>query len=739
MSTHAAGVASNVAAEAPSGRSIGDILLGRGVITEEQLGKALARQQKSGKPLGQILVEDAAITRMDLASALAEQWGDVDSISDAWAPLHQRHGALPEVPEHGTVDAETVFALREAVDARLGAVEKSVQDVQWREELTAGAQALAARLDAVQSELQVLAEKDDSAFLTQLREAIGALSTRLDLTVSEESVASRMQEIAAGGHETAARVSVLEGKLVEVTGSLAALDGRGSEVTGALETLSERVERLAMDVAQALEKTVSRADELESSLAAVDERMSVAADQDALARVVARLDEVAAGLAAAPSAQSVDEIRAAVEALATRETADEHSRQEVATLAERVADVRSLSETLHDRVHEAVAGSSSSVEAVTRLSEAVVEVRSLVEQFEGRPVSDPTAHDRLDELTKRVEGLGTLLGGDNDLTTRIDEVATRLTELAALSERSGVETDLELVRARVEELAETAAAGTALLARVDAVAEQVAALEQRPTDDARVSQLAARVEEIATAAAAAAAVPPAAPNTGAVDALAERLEALLGRVDDLAAIQAAAPADGAGTAAGATEGLVEFRAEISTRVDEAQRLVSEVAGALAGWNEERAALERRLDEATARLEKAPEEATARAPRSVGEAVAAAGSDQEVERLRMTVERLTHDFTEHRRVVQAIAAKDFVSRMEELETRIREVAASGGGAGAGMSGAELIELRSEIRSVVRRLDDADDSLRKQKDSVFDRIEKMMSSIDWRLQRLEAPPE
>ncbi len=787
MSTQVAGSSAGAADHGShGGRTIGDILLGRGVISEEQLGKALARQQKSGKPLGQILVEDSAITRMELASALAEQWGDVDSVADGWAPLSPAGGQqLPELPEMGMIDAATVFAFREAVDARLGAVEHSLQDVQWRDELIAGAQALAARLESVQGELQDLRGRDDSAFLTQLRDGITALSARLDGTVTEEVIAARLQEVSAVGRAAAERLDELEAQLGSLTSGLASLDGRGGDLASGVMALTERVEELAAGVAGAAEQSAARTDEIEASVLALAERAASSADQDAVADVTARLEELAARLATAATAASVDELRAAVGALAERETADEVSRKEVASLAERVADVRSLSETLQQRVHEAVTGSSSSAESVSRLGEAMIEVRSVVEQLEGREVSDGAAHERIDELTTRVESLGTLLSGDNEMASRIDEVATRLSALAALSERSGVETDLEAVRAQVKAIDSEVQSGAARLARVDEFAVRLGALETRTSEDPRVDELAARIDALAAAPVAAGgddievlrqaladlatrveslgttensglglrldelaakldAVGAGAPqvDTAAFDALAARLEALLARVDDLAETQAAAPVDGAGAAADSVA-FESFREEISTRVDEAQKLVSEVAGALAGWNEERVTLERRLDDAAARLEAAPagEGAPTRTPRSVGEAVAAAGTDQEVERLRMTVERLMHDFTEHQRAVKAIASKDFASRMEELEERIRDVAAGGGGGGGGggMSTAELAELRGELRSVVRRLDDADDSLRKQKDSVFDRIEKMMSSIDWRLQRLEAPAD
>ena len=50
-------------------QTVGDILLARGYISEDQLEQAIASQQRSGKPLGQVLVEAGAITRLELAGA----------------------------------------------------------------------------------------------------------------------------------------------------------------------------------------------------------------------------------------------------------------------------------------------------------------------------------------------------------------------------------------------------------------------------------------------------------------------------------------------------------------------------------------------------------------------------------------------------------------------------------------------------------------------------------------------
>ena len=52
---------------------LGDVLTQKGVITAEQLTRAIASQKDSGKKLGQVLIENGSLTSERLAYALAEQ------------------------------------------------------------------------------------------------------------------------------------------------------------------------------------------------------------------------------------------------------------------------------------------------------------------------------------------------------------------------------------------------------------------------------------------------------------------------------------------------------------------------------------------------------------------------------------------------------------------------------------------------------------------------------------------
>jgi len=53
---------------------IGDILLTRGLITQEQLEQALVQQRRTGERLGRVVLTLGMVTRLELAQALAERW-----------------------------------------------------------------------------------------------------------------------------------------------------------------------------------------------------------------------------------------------------------------------------------------------------------------------------------------------------------------------------------------------------------------------------------------------------------------------------------------------------------------------------------------------------------------------------------------------------------------------------------------------------------------------------------------
>jgi hypothetical protein len=57
---------------------MGQILVGRGFITADQLAEALRSQEQTGRLLGEICVEKWELDRFALAQAIGEQWVEME-------------------------------------------------------------------------------------------------------------------------------------------------------------------------------------------------------------------------------------------------------------------------------------------------------------------------------------------------------------------------------------------------------------------------------------------------------------------------------------------------------------------------------------------------------------------------------------------------------------------------------------------------------------------------------------
>jgi hypothetical protein len=97
-------------------RPLGELLVDKGLVTEDELQRALRQQEETGELLGTILVERGFVSGPALAIALAEQYGVELSAergfgTGLWAEIDRRHRAgrgLP--PEENVVKLETMKA-----------------------------------------------------------------------------------------------------------------------------------------------------------------------------------------------------------------------------------------------------------------------------------------------------------------------------------------------------------------------------------------------------------------------------------------------------------------------------------------------------------------------------------------------------------------------------------------------------------------------------------------------------
>ena len=99
-----------------SWRPLGELLVAKGLVNEDELARALKEQEETGRLLGTILVERGVVSGPALAVALAEQYGvELDTErgfgTGLWAEIDRRHRAGRGVPpEENVVRLEPVKA-----------------------------------------------------------------------------------------------------------------------------------------------------------------------------------------------------------------------------------------------------------------------------------------------------------------------------------------------------------------------------------------------------------------------------------------------------------------------------------------------------------------------------------------------------------------------------------------------------------------------------------------------------
>jgi hypothetical protein len=107
----------NVEAAEQSWRPLGELLVDKGLVTEDELERALKEQQETEKLLGAILVDRGFVSGPALAIALAEQYGvELEGQrgfgTGLWAEIDRRHRAGRGLPptEDNVVEFEPVKA-----------------------------------------------------------------------------------------------------------------------------------------------------------------------------------------------------------------------------------------------------------------------------------------------------------------------------------------------------------------------------------------------------------------------------------------------------------------------------------------------------------------------------------------------------------------------------------------------------------------------------------------------------
>ncbi len=733
-------------------RSIGEILLEHGHVTREQIDEAEALAADSGSPVGQILVESGAITRLELASALAEQW------SDTGAPI------APPGSISGTI---STLDLPAPADARAPAPSSSAAAADRSE--------LFSRLERVEEALDLLAQAaGDGEATAGLRAVVD------DLTVRLSAMEPVLEELGKGIEGLAS--DDRDARLADQATLLDDLAQRVDVVANSADAAARRTDELAEETAGAVESFrdgLSAVTERLPGFAAVEDLLSLTELIDAVSRRPARDEELVAELS---------DVRAAVDELAKRPKGNPELVVQVDTLAARLAEVGDRVDVLAaaaqaapgdpeavEELREALAelarrptADPESERRLEALASAVDEVRATTADLAARPAGDPELDERLFKLTARLEDL--------ERAEALDEIRSRLAELAELAERPSVDPDLAERLATVERRLEDVAVDDVLerldhdahslgyridgvVARLDelvttieqqgesavsreawdeAVAVLNSRLEAEAAANARMTELEDRLAQVEVGGSETTA-------PGVDPQLAAALDALQQRV---AQVEAAATANAKSKAqkGGGDPALGKQLAALQQRVAQVEAVASANGPAQKGGTDpalgkQLAALSARMDQLAAEVAAAPR---ATVPvESDGDGVSAGPAsptiERDVEHVLMAIERLSVHLGAHERALtELMGSGGLVAQVRELSARVSDIEAFGGGGGAaGGGGGGDGQVRAELRTLMRRLEEAEEAQRSDREKLIQQLEKAAGAIDWRLQRLESP--
>ena len=745
-----------------SGRTIGEILLARSLVTDEALDEAMAIQRETGKPLGQILVEAGTITRLELASALAEQWGDAGTISPTF-PGGSAYIDPTATDGSPTAQLEELRHTRRALEERMLAFERTAADAQWQQEIATGVRALFSRVDVLEATVGQVSDRDDSTFLGELREAVVELARRVETVTPElESVRERVDgtaSVAAVQHG----LSELAGRIDDVRLDVERAEGRAEVVAGRVEEVTSSLAAAIDDLRRALQASAVAHGELAARLDGTASVATIESLQAAVAELAqrpsadpalsARVEALATEVAGRADDTAVAALSAVVAELERRPSGDPALAGQLDELAARIEELGERIElgagvpagegdpdprvdALITRVAELAARPSADPALEARLAETAHRVEAVAAELAARPSADPALEARLAETAHRVEAVAAELAArpsaDPALEARLEETAHRVDAVAAeLAGRADAAGQAELSRL-VAELAERPSGDPHVVVRIDELAARLEEVAARPVADpavvARIDELAARVEQGAAES-----------DAGAVPD--PRVDGLLGTVDELASrvaeLAQQSPAD-PGT---------DLDERLAAAGEASRSVAQRLSQAVSAWAEGHRGLEARIEWLAARVEAAvaapPVVVTADASPGAGGGVV----DADVERLRMAVERLMLDFAEQRRALSAaVPGRDLDERVRKLSDQVDEltgfVAVSGGtGNGAsptaGAGGSIDRELAGQVKMLVGRVEEVEASSSAGRETMLARLERMMGTIDWRLQRLENP--
>ncbi len=712
---------------------------------------------------------DASLERVDeLESGLASVGTRLDQLTDG---LDEAFGETQAVAVD-LADRLASTAAAVAGAATLGDVETLRETLETRlSELAAGIAAESRQLSEARSMLTALAERpvlapeleDRVEELAALLDGVARVGDISDVRTALDGLAERIAETADAAAFAALRrdldeLAAREDVPPELERRLDRLDARLSEAAGAelvaglqnaLSELGARIDDAAD--AASLAELRARFDATPATETTDTERL--AGVEDLVVDLAARVESLGALAASGTDAAAIDELRSALEELGRRRHGDEETAARLESLSATVDELAArpaVDPALADRV----AGLAKSLEAVVK-DTTVADLRVAVDAlaFRGGDVESALA-----ELAERIEAVRSTVAA-----VPADDATRHLrAEVDALSERSGrEESSLAELAEHIEELRSGLAAVQADEI-TQGLREEVGEIRLRlETDDASLAELRAAATELA-------ARPAGDPE------LAARLTTVTTRVDDLTASVAATRDStaleqlGLALASARTElaaALETVAGRVATLEDAPQpdaaasfaqlrdELAEQLREGLAGltaeappgdvvWAAEAARLGERIDALAALVgdESVPVVVDAkgrprREPTPVGPE---SDTERELERLRMAIERMAmHLGEQERALAEVMRSRGVAQRLDEIEARIDDLASGGVREGASAApGAVAAGNSADARALARRLEGAEAALEAEREKMLTKLDRMASSIDWRLQRLEA---
>ena len=730
-------------AEVQLRRPIGEIFVELGFVTDDQLDAALVVQGETGARIGEVLVEQGSLSRLDLASALAEQWSALQKLrppTPAPDPQPWQNG-VPVLQSSPPENAAEVAA----IEGRLRVVERAAAATPWQSEL-----------DAVRTKLEELGSLSSTAeALAALQEQVHRLETLpdrvgelADLGVEIETLAARLDDL-AGVAELQERLDAVAGQAEVAQTKIAGLSRRVDD----LAELTNRIDAVAASVPG--ENVI---EELRSAVADLSSRPAEAdpGDQRAdIASLTARIDRYGARVENVASTPVPD---------LTLRIGELESRIEAVQ-----ASVPDTPTELLARLDRLEAKGRSEDNDLVRLTTELDAMRSLTERrFEELAGREPDVTP-VDELRVRVDQLATRepdQAGFDALRARVDELAaadTRGDETSSLEARLGeledrlaAATPLAELRDEIRRVAESTAFERAsleqtLLARVEELTATV------PRED-ELTDVRRRLDEIAA-------------QPVIVAELKSRVDALAGRIEGLTIVEAAVSelrvtaeeSDearvGGAIATGARLAGIEAALEAVTGLDARvfERIEHSDSGQAAARDElaERlaAVVEAARQEGEARavaLSSHFDDAAAETRRELGvrDDVHAARLDEAVDAVRSELHGRDGDLAEQlaAQARETVALQARVDELHDLRAEDRAAAELAVGQLAARlddhalrsaAAALAVEksVREELDGVTARLEEQDAQGIEAREQLRGELERVGSSIGWRLERIE----